>query len=506
MQHSPLKDRIVKFEDEMCVHKGSAQVIKNTPIRPCSYRHWTDVHMRDAICAVTERGVSLSEASEVHGVPRSTLSDHVRGRVQTGTKSGRPTILSENEEKHLVDFLLKSSRIGLGRTRQEVFALVERMLVARDSSHQSVTLGWWEKFQKRHPKLALRTTATLSISRASASSTKCLNEYFDLLESVLNESGLVDHPSLIFNMDETGFPLDPPALKTIHEKGSKNPISLSCGSKQQVTVVACVSACGQAMPPLIIWKRKTMSPEMAKGELYGTMYGFSKNGWMQGKLFDSWFRKHFLRYAPASRPLLLLMDGHSSHYSPNTTKLAKKNRVILLAFPPNTTHLTQPLDKGVFGPFKCHWKKICHDFAVSHPGCVVNYYNFCELLSKAWIESMTVTNITSGFKTIGIYPVSREALLSSLPSNKPCNDPFVQPKVLYTPFKTVPGDSLYRSDECPHVTTQIPEKRSVFDGILNQATPVIIQKRKRIKPSAGSVLTSIAFRGMSSNPTPSKGL
>ena len=37
------------------------------------------------------------------------------------------------------------------------------------------------------------------------------------------------------------------------------------------------------------------------------------------------------------------------------------NQVDLLSLPPNTTHLLQPLDKGIFGSLKIEWGK----FAVS---------------------------------------------------------------------------------------------------------------------------------------------
>ena len=178
-------------------------------------------------------------------------------------------------------------------------------------------------------------------------------------------------------MDESGFAYDPKSMKTIQICGEKKTLSVSSGSKSQVTVVACVSATGQAIPPLIIWKRKTMTAEMAIGEIPGTQYGFSENGWTNRILFDSWFKKQFMRYAPASRPLILFLDGHSSHYCPDTIKLAADNGIIIFTFPPNTTHLTQPLDKGVFGPFKQHWRRVCHDFKIGHPGQVINDYNFC---------------------------------------------------------------------------------------------------------------------------------
>ena len=456
--------------------------------------------MREAIGAVNMQGMSVSKAATIHGVPRSTLSDHCRGRVLPGAKSGRPTLLSSTEEQDLVQFLLSSAKIGCPRTRAEVLVIVERMLSVRgDAEKQAVTLGWWNKFCKRHPELALRSPSTLSLSRASASTRECIDCYFDILEDVLDVNELHDQPSLIFNMDETGFPLDPSPLKTIHKRGDKNPISVTSGSKTQVTVVACVSASGQTIPPLIIWKRRTMSPDMAVAEIPGTQYGFSDSGWMKAKLFDSWFRKQFLRYAPASRPLLLLLDGHSSHYCPDTLKVAAENGVIIFALPPNTTHLTQPLDKGVFGPFKAHWKGVCHDFQISHPGHVVNYYNFCSLFSKAWIESMTCINIMAGFETTGIYPVNRDAVLSVLPCQSAPSEGIIIPRTVFTPYKRVLEDGLYTStDFSLQPKVDLAKRPSSVVGITSLKTPKL--KPRRIKPPSDMVLTSSDFRVKSAGP------
>ena len=490
-RYSPLKSRI--FRSTQPASKAVKETTTTNPKvinRPTTYRHWNDVSMREALGAVNVLGMSVSKAASAYGIPRSTLSDHCHGKVLPGVKSGRPTLLSSLEEQDLVQFLLSSARIGCARTRIEVISIVERMLSYRGGK-ESVTVGWWDKFSKRHPELALRTPATLSMSRASASTKECIDGYFDVFEKVLDDNGLHDQPSLIFNMDETGFPLDPKPMKTVHERGEKNPISVSSGSKSRVTVVACVSATGQTIPPLIIWKRKTMSPDMAIGEVPGTQYGFSDSGWMQAKLFDSWFRKHFMRYAPASRPLLLLLDGHSSHYCPDTINLAAENGIIIFTLPPNTTHLTQPLDKGVFGPFKMHWKRVCHDFQVSHPGQVVNYYNFCSLFSKAWVESMTCINIVAGFKTTGVYPVNRDAI--QLPGELKSTEGMMAPRPMFTPFKRAPEvDGLYTSADIPTQRRVDLLKRPVCNVLTNQQTPKL--KTQRIRPASDMVITSSEFR------------
>ena len=158
-----------------------------------------------------------------------------------------------------------------------------------------VTHGWWEGFIKRHPYLTVRTAAPLSCARAISSDPDVINRYFDLLEQTLKDNGLEQKPCNIFNMDETGMPLDPKPLKTIHRKGEKNPVAIGSGLKTQITVVdcVCVSAGGYCLPPMVIWDRKCLKPELTVGEVPGTIYGLSKKGWIDQELFDAWFNFHF---------------------------------------------------------------------------------------------------------------------------------------------------------------------------------------------------------------------
>ena len=67
----------------------------------------------------------------------------------------------------------------------------------------------------------------------------------------------------------------------------------------------------------------------------------------------------FLAYAPPVRPLLFLMDRHLSHFQPDLINQAAAEGVIMFCLPPHTTHLTQPRDKGCFGPLKAYWQEEC---------------------------------------------------------------------------------------------------------------------------------------------------
>ena len=145
-------------------------------------------------------------------------------------------------------------------------------------------------------------------------------------------------------------------------------------------------------------------------EIPGTVYGLSSKGWIDQELFHLWFTKHFLLYAPPARPLLLLMDGHSSHYCPATIRYAAKERVILFSLPPNTTHLSQPLDKRIFGPLKVAWRQVCHQFLVKNLGVQVTKLNFSPFFSEAWVQALTPRNVISGFCTTGAYPPDHTAI------------------------------------------------------------------------------------------------
>ena len=322
--------------------------------------------------------------------------------VLPGTAAGSLRYLADSEEEELAEFIIGCASIGYPKTVRDILAIVQSILASR-GVHKTVTYGWWEAFRRRHPNLALRVPSTLSKARALASSRTVIDHYFDLLEETLVENGLKDCPCQIFNMDESGMPLNPKSFKTIHVRGDRNPLAASSGNKSQITVHACVSASGNYLPPMVIWGRKTLKWEWTIGEVPGTLNGLSPKGWMDMDLFEKWFNGHFLRYAPSVRPLLLLLDGHSSHFSPVAVKMAAEEQVVMFALPPNTTHLSQPLDKGFFGPLKVAWRRVCHTYLSGNPGVVVTHSTFSQLFSTAWRDSMTSKNIASGFRTTGIY-------------------------------------------------------------------------------------------------------
>ena len=397
-----IKERIVVASNTRTYHP------LQTACRPQKYKHWKDNHL-EAACTAIKSGISVRQAAEEFCIPKSTLHDHVTGKILPGSKSGQK-YLTDNEEEELVTFLVGCSDVGYPRTRKDILCLVQNVMEEKGKK-LIPTSGWWEGFKSRHPELTLRTAEQLAQCRARSCSKETFMNYFDLLEKTMEDNELISTPTQIFNCDETGIPLDPKPPKAIVLKGVKHPRTITTGNKAQITVLACCSAAGYVLPPFVVYDRKTLKSEMYTGEVPGTMYGLSDSGWMTSELFDLWFVHHFLPHAPSARPLLLLLDGHSSHYNPAVIRKAAEEKVIMFCLPPHSSHESQPLDIGPFGPLKASWREVCQQFLAKNPGKVVTRFTFSKLFNEAWCSAMNMKNVVAGFRYTGIYPLNRSALI-----------------------------------------------------------------------------------------------
>ena len=139
------------------------------------------------------------------------------------------------------------------------------------------------------------------------------------------------------------------ASPTVHHKYSivmrqdylshiNHPYTVTSGDKAQITVLACGNAAGSSIPPMIIFDRKSLKPEMTIGEVPSTFYGLSESGWIDTELFEEWFKNHFLLHAPPVRPILLHSMVTHHTFSQNCCKLLNLRACFCFVF-----HLTQPI-------------------------------------------------------------------------------------------------------------------------------------------------------------------
>lgn len=375
--------------------------------------------MNAAIAAV-KNGSNILRAAKEHGVPRQTLQDRISGRVVHGTKPGPKPYLTSVEEKELSNFLVDVSKAGYGKTRKQIKGLVESVVRDKGLTRvKKISDGWFRRFMQRQSQLSLRKGDPTANVRMNCLNKKTMDNYFDLLENTLTENNLLSSPGQIYNVDETGMPLDHRPPKIVTKRGSKKIWCRTSGNKSQITVIGCVSATGQSLPPFVIFDTKRLNMDWTIGEIPGTTYGLSPKGWVDAELFERWLNDHFLKHAVGARPLFLLLDGHSSHYQPDLIRRAKEHDIILFCLPPHTTHGSQPLDVSVFKSLKQNWSEVCHKYIQSNPGRVVTKYQFSELLNSAWTKTMVPSIICSGFRACGVYPFNRNAIDCSISMESP---------------------------------------------------------------------------------------
>ena len=362
--------------------------------------------------------MGANRAARTYSVPASTLKDRLSGRVKHGTNPGPAPYLTSDKEDELATFLIQVSEIGWGKTKREVIMIVHQTVEKKGRNTESFNgEGWWLRFVERHPRLSLRTADPLSRVRANALTEENMKAYFDLLEKTLIDHGLLNRPACIYNMDESEMPLDAKQLKRVAKKGMKKVHGQSSGDKSQITLIACGNAAGTVFPPMLIFKGERLNHEWTDGEVPNTLYGMSENGWIDQELFFYWLKDMFLKHIPPERPVMLIMDGHSSHYTPEAIRVAAQEGVIVFCIPPNTTHATQPLDVSFFGALKCHWSSGCHTYLTNNPGSVVTKLQFNSLFSQAWYRSIQPEKIMFGFRKTGICPLNKSAVRIAQPSS-----------------------------------------------------------------------------------------
>lgn len=94
----------------------------------------------------------------------------------------------------------------------------------------------------------------------------------------------------------------------IGRKGKRQIAALTAAERgATVTMIACMSASGYFLPPLVIFPRKNMSDQLMKGAPPGSIGVAHPSGWVQTNIFTRWFKVFLEKVNPTQdSPALLI--------------------------------------------------------------------------------------------------------------------------------------------------------------------------------------------------------
>ena len=435
---------------------------------------WSEQDMASAIDEYMKRkrevgnsSVGLRQIARMYGVPKSTFERRVNGKVPGSRHAcGRPTALSCKEEDELTEHIRSLARRGFPLSEKQVRELATEyanrngLTIFAKSKNNQAGYYWLQGFLKRHPELKVKKAEGLSIARAQAMNKQKIEHWFTQYQNLLTECNILDVPSYIWNLDESGLQDYFVSKRAVGETGIPL-LQVTAGDKAETTTVLPVfNAVGVVAALMIIFKGSRLKPEWRIGMPSGAMLRCSNDGWINKDLFLE-FGKTFVQSLPQTegRKHVLLLDGHGSHtYNFEFLKLMSENNVEVMCFPPHTSHCLQPADKSLFKSLKTHWTLEGLQYTRDNGGLKVGKKNFFKIFNPAWERSATVENLQSGFRATGIFPINFHII----------------PEVAYAPSMTT--EVMEQNTE--ETTNNEPQENHVSPDIslnqLSQTEPMVI--------------------------------
>jgi hypothetical protein len=188
--------------------------------------------------------------------------------------------------------------------------------------------NWVTHFLQRNPRVHSIVGRSIAAERATAANPELTTTSFELFERTRLLLGISSDN--IYNIDETGIALgvrdNSQVLASAHKRKA---YVRSPENREWVSIVECVSATGQKLRPVVIFKGQSLQTSWFTSEsVPDWLYTTSENGWTSNSLGVEWLRRVFIPDTAVTRCAnrLLMLDGHGSHVSTELIGPAIKRR------------------------------------------------------------------------------------------------------------------------------------------------------------------------------------
>ena len=203
-----------------------------------------------------------------------------------------------------------------------------------------------------------------------------MNEFFNILKNIRTNQIIINEKNYnrIWKADKTAIWLDLIKGNSIEKIGNEKVNVHTFGNeKLRVSIMLCVSAMGNKLPPLLTSKGKegkAIEKKYSKNKNILSKKVFLKcqeNSWLSIDLFNFWLNNIFFTESIYKnlKGNILIFDRATCHFTESINTLFDKYSSNYVLIPPGQTRFLQPLDIGVNKVFKENIYKKNNDFNLS---------------------------------------------------------------------------------------------------------------------------------------------
>ncbi|KAE9022943.1 hypothetical protein PR003_g13563 [Phytophthora rubi] len=283
---------------------------------------------------------------------------------------GTATVLSRDTELQLVEWVDGYRRLGVPVSALMLHFKALDFAGQAGLSRETFAASWaWRKgFFKRH-RLGFRAR-TRQRQESLEDSAKVVEELNKTMKETMHKLDIQE----AYNADQTPIFFEYIPKQMLNARGARTVWVRSGGKdKERMTCMLLGSSFGRKFTPFFVIKTRKSPVEKRVGENLRLRHGFGKTlwkeikvlqerhgaqiygnstGWWTSDLSITWLDYHFKHRPEPTRPVLLLWDEFSAHWTPEVKAHAAHLRVHLLEVPGGHTSVCQPADVAWNAPLK----------------------------------------------------------------------------------------------------------------------------------------------------------
>jgi hypothetical protein len=253
---------------------------------------YTEQDLLEALNDITN-GKSLRLASREWGIPLTTLHNRIQGRESHTFASESQQRLSKIQEEHLTTWVLAQEALGVPLTHGQIREFASRLLVIK-GDHKQLGKRWMEGFLRRNPILRTKRAKNIDSVRVNGATTAIIKSWFQRLNI---PAIAAIKPENRWNMDESGIMEGYGANGLVVGSSERRAIQKKQpGSRAWTSFIECVSATGNALHPIVIFKGKSVQQQwfpLLLRTYEGWEFTATDNAWTTDSTAVEWLKKCF---------------------------------------------------------------------------------------------------------------------------------------------------------------------------------------------------------------------